>query len=61
MTTRIRPTRQIEIMTSRTVQLVDPPASSTAPGVPGDLAWDDQYLYLCVTLDTWVRAALETW
>ncbi len=61
MTTRIRPTRQIEIMTSRTVQLVDVPASSSSPGVPGDLAWDASYLYLCIALDTWVRSPLETW
>lgn len=61
MTTRIRPTQQIEIMNERTVGLVDAPETSSSPGVPGDIAWDADYLYLCIALNTWVRVSLETW
>lgn len=38
-----------------------PPASATAPGVPGQRAWDTQYEYRCVAENTWRRAALSAW
>ncbi|WP_274362019.1 hypothetical protein [Paenibacillus thermotolerans] len=37
------------------------PASSSAEGNVGDIAWDDGYLYICVAENTWKRAALESW
>ncbi len=37
------------------------PASSTAKGSVGDMAWDDGYIYICVAENTWKRAALESW
>ena len=45
----------IRIRESRT------PASSKAPGNPGDIAWDENYIYVCVAKDTWKRTALSTW
>jgi len=39
----------------------NPPASASAPGRPGDRAWDSDYEYRCVALDTWKRAPLSTW
>lgn len=61
MTTRIRPVRQIEIVGDRAVLFVDPPVSSSAPGFPGQMSWDADYVYVCIALDTWKRIALETW
>jgi hypothetical protein len=38
------------------------PASSSAPGITGQIAWDTQYIYVCVNGSTplWGRAALAT-
>jgi len=35
------------------------PASSSDPGVAGQMAYDADYLYLCVATDTWKRIALS--
>ncbi len=45
----------IRIRESRT------PASSKAPGNPGDIAWDENYIYVCVAKDTWKRTELSNW
>lgn len=45
----------IRIRESRT------PTSSKAPGNPGDIAWDESYIYVCVAKDTWKRTALSSW
>ncbi|WP_068787052.1 hypothetical protein [Paenibacillus phocaensis] len=45
----------IRIRESRT------PASSHSPGNPGDIAWDENYVYVCVAKDTWKRTALSSW
>jgi hypothetical protein len=37
------------------------PASATAPGVQDQIAWDANYLYICVAPDTWKRVAIATW
>jgi hypothetical protein len=37
------------------------PASSTAPGVAGQIAWGPDYVYVCVATNTWKRSALSTW
>jgi len=38
-----------------------PPASATAPGVAGDIVWDTNYIYVCVTNNNWKRSAIATW
>ena len=38
-----------------------PPASASATGSTGDIAWDANYVYVCVATDTWKRAAISTW
>jgi len=38
-----------------------PPASAGAAGVPGTIQWDTDFIYICVALNTWKRAALVTW
>lgn len=45
----------IRVQQSRT------PASANAPGNPGEIAWDENYVYVCVAKDTWKRSALSSW
>ena len=37
------------------------PASSSASGTQGQIAWDTGYVYVCVSANTWKRAAIATW
>jgi len=37
------------------------PANSSSTGLPGTVAYDANYLYICVGTNTWKRAALSTW
>lgn len=37
------------------------PASASATGQQGDIAWDSNYIYVCTATDTWKRAAIATW
>jgi len=37
------------------------PASATAIGTTGQIYWDEDYLYVCVSTNNWVRAALSAW
>jgi hypothetical protein len=39
-------------------QLVAAPASATAQGKPGQIAYDATHFYVCVAANTWVRATL---
>lgn len=37
------------------------PASATASGTAGHVAYDGSYFYVCTATNTWVRAPLSTW
>ena len=37
------------------------PASATAPGNGGEIAWDSDYIYVCVATNSWKRSPLTTW
>ena len=37
------------------------PASATATGTKGDIAYDSGYMYVCTATNTWKRTALTTW
>jgi len=37
------------------------PASSTSPGTEGQLAFDDQYFYICIQNNVWKRFSLSSW
>lgn len=37
------------------------PASAAATGNQGDVAWDTNYVYVCVATNTWKRSAIATW
>jgi hypothetical protein len=43
------------------VRTAKTPASATATGTQGQIAWDADYVYVCVATDTWKRTALLTW
>jgi len=37
------------------------PASASASGLQGTIAWDSSYLYVAVGVNTWKRVAIATW
>lgn len=37
------------------------PASSSAAGVAGTIAWDTGFVYICSATNTWLRVAIATW
>ena len=43
------------------VPWVSAPASATASGAAGQVAYDSSYFYVCTAPDTWRRAALSSW
>lgn len=40
---------------------VDVPTAATSIGVPGQVAQDADYIYVCTATDTWKRVAIITW
>lgn len=36
------------------------PSTSSSPGVPGQMAFDSQYLYICTAPNTWKRVSLSS-
>jgi hypothetical protein len=41
-------------------KVVSVPATSTSAGTPGDIAYDDRYVYICVDTNTWRRMSAGT-
>jgi hypothetical protein len=37
------------------------PSSSTDTGIAGEICIDSNYIYYCISADTWKRSALSTW
>ena len=37
------------------------PATSSSTGQPGTIAYDSDYIYICVAANTWKRVAVVTW
>jgi len=37
------------------------PSSATDTGIAGTIAWDANYIYVCVATNTWKRVAIATW
>ena len=37
------------------------PLSSTSSGSTGQISWDINYIYVCISTDTWSRASLSGW
>jgi hypothetical protein len=47
--------------TSKPPVIVNPPASPTASGTTGQIAFSTAYLYICVATNTWKRVAISSW
>jgi hypothetical protein len=45
----------IQVNTAKT------PATAGATGTTGQIAWDANYVYVCIATNTWKRSALSTW
>lgn len=48
----------------RNFRMVSPtlvPASASATGSAGQIAWDADYIYVCTGTNTWKRVAIATW
>lgn len=43
------------------IPITKTPASAGADGMTGNIAWDSDYIYVCVSTDTWKRVAIATW
>lgn len=37
------------------------PSTATSPGFPGQVAFDSNYIYVCVAVNSWKRVGLSTW
>ena len=58
----VAPTQKLDINDdSIRVRTAKTPASATATGTQGQIAWDANYVYVCVATNTWKRTALATW
>jgi hypothetical protein len=56
------PTQKLDINDdSVRVRTAKTPASATASGTQGQIAWDADYIYVCTATNTWKRTALLTW
>lgn len=51
------------VLESRQIRVASPriPSSSSSIGSPGEISWDDSYIYICVRKDTWKRSSLSSW
>ena len=46
---------------SRPILPTHTPASASATGTAGEVAWDANYIYICTATNTWKRVAISTW
>ena len=37
------------------------PLAATSPGLTGQISWDVNYIYICVSTNTWKRTPISTW
>lgn len=42
------------------IQTAKTPSSSSDTGTPGQIAWDSNYIYVCIATNTWKRSDLNT-
>lgn len=50
------------IVSNNSIRITTPktPASASATGTTGDIAWDTSFIYVCVATNTWKRVAIST-
>ena len=49
------------IESSTPAQIVATPITSSSTGVPGQIAYDSNFVYICIATNTWRRAAIASW
>jgi len=49
------------VMQTNSIQDNTPPSSATDTGTSGDVAYDNDYIYICTATNTWRRTAISTW
>jgi len=37
------------------------PASTSGTGTVGSIVWDNEYVYVCIATDSWLRMELNAW
>ena len=42
-------------------EVVSAPGTASATGLPGQMAYDSTYIYVCVAANTWKRVLVESW
>ena len=58
----ISPTAKLDISSDiLRLRTAKTPSTAGAVGNQGDLCWDASYVYVCVSANSWKRAALSTW
>ena len=50
-----------EVASGTFATITNPPVTATSPGLTGQIAYDSNYFYVCVALDTWKRTPLASW
>lgn len=56
------PTQPVDVSGAKIrIRTANTPASATDTGAVGEICWDADYVYVCVSANTWKRAALSTW
>jgi hypothetical protein len=54
-------TRRVTANVVRAVLYSTVPATASANGTAGQIAYDANYIYVCVSANTWKRSALSSW
>lgn len=42
------------------ITVSNPPETPTSPGAAGTLAWDENFIYVCISPDLWARTNIST-
>ena len=61
--TTASPTFFTSTLSGNTIIISNPktPSSSSDTGIQGQIAWDDNFIYVCISTNTWKRTAILTW
>jgi len=59
---KVRGLSELEVASdSITITTAKTPATASATGTQGQIAWDANYIYVCTATNTWKRVAIATW
>ena len=50
---------QLNSLEQSTLKLTTPPVDTYSPGSQGDIAFDNEYVYICTETNVWKRAKLN--